>query len=565
MDIYQSSDEHLSQKTDNVYDSFFQYIETEIKNKAITNYEQIDDEYRCYVYSYGNLVSWKKMISEIIDSAIDESFFYTKYPSFIIIMKVKDDLYCATGGLANHLISDFKDKMFGVNLICKIVEPTDQIIRYVLEKRVYGRINSSRISNRTTSNFVNERNYRSIFHEFGTVIENQVQEKLGIKPQVDSEGNEVSKDIFINFGATIHIGKQTTFVELKEIIIKIATLMDESVPFLFVINFLIPVNRAGIKQNEVFDDFYTHIIDNPSEINVGYNYEINKLVCLDKLRNSSNSTVKQKFIEKYSLNSLNDINDLKKLLINYITQEKSVGIIKNYYFQFEQNEYDRNKVKIKDLLDQEFSYKSNNQLYLIEGTWYKFLEDYIVFLDNEYKTFFDLSKEKCDLLFGEKYINLDVRSFRIENDLKKEINKRNNLIDCDMKYIKSIEIADAIYLENNNIYFLHNKSKFDGCGVRDLTGQINSSSNLVLGIRTRDPELNKEFINYIKKLKNKNPNKHQLIDKFSNLLRNSSTNIIYIASFTDEVTIDTGSSYIKYLLYITKTQLDSNNFDFYLN
>ena len=134
-----------------------------------------------------------------------------------------------------------------------------------------------------------------------------------------------------------------------------------------------------------------------------------------------------------------------------------------------------------------------------------------------------------------------------------------------MRYIKSIEIADAICIEDNNIYLLHNKTTFDGPGARDITGQINTSMRLISGIRNRDPELGKEFTKYIKRLKDKNPSKYTLIDDFRRLIRNSSSTITYIASFTDEVAKDTNSNYVKYLMHITKTQLFSQNFEFYLN
>lgn len=566
LDLYKSSNEYNTYSIDDVYDSFFHYIDKAVQSKAITVYKRLENDYHCYVYTYGNQVGWKEMISEIVLEEIEETgFFYTKYPSFILVMKVKGDIYCVTGGLANHLVSDFKDKMFGVNLICKIVEPTDQIIRYISDKRVYGRINTSRISNRTASDFVTERNYESIFNEFGTVIETQVQEKLGIRPQFDKDGNELDKDVFINFGATIHIGKPTDFIELREITKKIADLMDESVPFKFVINFLVPVNSLGIKQKDVFDEFYKYIIDNPSKLNIGYNYEINKLIDLGRFRNSGNSSVKQEFLEKYSVNSLNDISDLKKFLVNYLIEKGSSGILKNYYFKFEPTEHDKSKVKIRELLDQEYSYKGTEQVYLIEGTWYKFLDDYTTFLNDEYETFYDMSIEKCVPLFGLDSINLDVKSYRIENDLKEEISKRDNLIDADMRYIKSIEIADAIYIEDNDIYLLHNKTTFDGPGVRDITGQINTSMRLISSIRNRDPELVKEFTKYIKRLKDKNPSKHTLVDDFKRLIRNSSATITYIASFTDNVAKDTNSNYVKYLMHITKTQLFSQNFEFYLN
>jgi hypothetical protein len=566
LDLYKSSEKYRLYSIEDVYESFFHYIDKAVESKGITVYSRVEEDYHSYVYTYGNEVEWKEMISDLVLQEIpDKGFFYTKYPSFIIVISVKEDVYCVTGGLANHLISDYKDKMFGVNLICKIVEPTDQIIRHVSDRRVYGRINSSKVSNRTASSFVNERNYESIFNEFGTVIETEVQKVLGIRPQFDKDGNKLEKDVFINFASTIHIGKPTSFSELKEITKSIAQIMDDAVPFKFVINFLVPVNQVGIKQKEVYEEFYKYIVEHPSELNIGYNYEINKLIDLSRFRNSGNSPVKQEFIEKYSTKTMNDINDLKKLLVNYLTEKESPGILKNYYFKFDTNEHEKSKVKLRELLDQEFSYKGIQQVYLIEGTWYRFLDDYTDFLNQEYEVFYDSSIEKCTELFGSNHIDLDVKAFRIESDLKKEILKRDNLIDADMRYIKSIEIADAIYIENNDVYLLHNKTTFNGPGSRDITGQINTSMRLISSIRSRDPELLKEFNKYIKSLKDKNKDKIGLIDDFKRLLRNSTSRIIYIASFTDSTSRDTNSNYIKYLLHITNKQLTSQNFEFYLN
>jgi len=566
VDTYVNSNEYTMYAINDVFDSFLHYIDMTISSKTEKVIYNRSGDVHCFVYNYGNQVDWKDLVEEIIGKKTqDELFFFTKYPSFILIINLDENIYCITGGLANHLISDFKDKVFGVNLICKIVEPTDEIIRYIADKRVYGRINSSRITNRTASNFYSERNYESIFSEFGTIIKNQIQERLGISIQKDNDGNEVEKGVLVNFGSTIRIGKPSTIQEILDITRKINELMDDSIPFKFVINFLVPVDRIGIKQSDVFDEFYKNIIIHPDNLNIGYNFELNNLIDIERFRNNNNKNIDSKFLEKYSIKSMNSLNDLRNLLVNHITENKSIGIINNYYFKFESGEYEKNKVRIKDLLDQEYLYKNEIQVYLIEGVWYRFLGEYVGYLDNEFKKLFDDSAIICEKIFGVGEIDIDFKSFTNEELLKKKIKTSENLLDSDMKYIKSVEIADAIYLKDNSIYLLHNKTKFDGAKIRDITGQISTSAKFLSTARSNDVTLAKDMNDYIAKLRIANPQKNEIVDEFERLLRDSSSSVTYMASFTSKVERDTKSNYVKYLLYITKKHLRLNNYNFFIN
>jgi hypothetical protein len=160
-------------------------------------------------------------------------------------------------------------------------------------------------------------------------------------------------------------------------------------------------------------------------------------------------------------------------------------------------------------------------------------------------------------VFSKTQLNIDVKQCETENELKSIINSSPKLLDSDCVLVDNVEIADGIYLVNDSIVFLHNKTKFTGAGVRDVTGQISTSAKTISEIRNKNYSTQDKMKQYVDNLKKKNPTLHSMVDDFASRIDDANTNIVYYAVFTDDVKRDTSSNYIKYLLDTTRHHLEA--------
>jgi len=564
IDRFKDNEDYKYYRLENDFLSFSKFVKTKLLNQGIKCDPYIGNDYHMFVYSRENEVDWKGFVENLVDSEyLHDKNFHTQHPSFIYLRKIDLYIFCITSGLGNNIISEFKDKLFGMDIITKIVDKDDRIIRRIADKRVYGRRNKLMIYNRRKSNFADEENFESIFNDIGTSLKKEIYEKLGIRPLMDVNNKETDREMIVNFGASISIGKNVEYGELNRILEKIKAYLDQK-EYNFVINYLVSIQFMGFTQTEVRKEFISAIKNNPELIHFGYDASINSSLSKENIKNSNGNSIKDIIFTELNFNEINNVYDLKEFCTSFVKQYQQTCIIDSYSIEIA-NDYGQETYKIYDLLDLEFDYKGNI-VYLVEGNWYIFLANYNTFLNNKYKEIYEKSEVICNSLFSKEKINLDVKSCGNENELKKLIQTHIQLIDGDMRYYSNVEVADAIYLDDNTIYFLHNKQKFSGEGMRDVTGQISASAGFINDLINKKFDSENKFNDYIDRLKTKNIGKELLVDNFKKqILENRDKRIVFIAVFTDDIILETNSSSIKFLIETTVTEIKQYDFQFYIH
>ena len=566
VDRFLEGEDYKYHKHKNVYESFISFLKSSTKSYDSEVNHINNAEFDIFLYHTGNIASWKEFIQSMFNNVnLPDGYFKTRFPSYLLVRKIDDSIYCMTAGMANHLIDQYKDKIFGISLIPKLVKKDENIIRFISDHRVYGRRNATKLSNRTTSNFSFEQNLEAIYSEMGTSLKSDIQQKLGLNPIMNDDGSISRKEINVTFNANVRINKQITFNEMNKVLDTVHKLAIDNTKNNFVVNFLVPVDKKGIKQTTVTKSYMDYVNANPMKIELAYNHDLNNAMENYTICNLRDDRVSESELASCGITALNDLNDIKSFIINSIANGKSsINILQQR--KIKTDSYDdvlKHDYKLFELLETEYLFDSIN-VYLMEGVWYQFIEDYLEFLNKSYEELFDSSQQICSKLFSSPNLNLDIKKFRIENDLKNEVVINKRLIDSDMVYIDNVEIADAIYLENNEIILIHYKTKFNGSGMRDISGQINTSARIISEIRNMNYTSEEKLSDYITDLKGKNGSEYnQMIDTFYNLVINSATKITYISGFVEKVKRDVNSNYIKYLLDTTKHQLELLQYMFY--
>lgn len=567
-ELFKDSDDYKIHKKKDIYESILSYVSTVSKGydseRYITNYNGYD----CIFYRTGSDSKWKNFVNSLfIDNEIPDGYFRTQFPSYIILKQIGGMIYCITAGRGNNLIDNYKDKVFGIGLVPKLVNKDDNVIKYISDYRVYGRRSSTQFSNRGTSNFSFEQNLESIYNELCASFNNEIQKKLGLTPEVNQDGDESNREISVNFGANIHINKQITIDEMDNVLKCIHELSIDDSAINFVINFLVSATKAGFVQSDITKEFITSVDCHPEIVKFAFNHKLNNNIKEYELVNASHNHITSDELISLGIASINSLEDIREFVVKSIKNKKSANSILRARYLQTYNVFDELKKEyvLFELLDQEFSYKGK-QMYLMDGTWYLFIEQFTSFLNQSYVNFLNESIKYCKNIFNEQHIKIDYKSLANEDVLKQIISQNPNIIDADMVYIDGVEIADAIYLKDNEIVLIHNKTSFSGSGMRDITGQIASSAEIISKIRNRNYTSEDKITKYIEKLKEKNgSNYDSLISRLDTLFYDSKTSITYICGFIEAIRENIKSNYIKYLLVTTKHKLEELQYDFYIH
>lgn len=564
--LFKDSDVYKYHKKEKIYESILSYINTVSRGIDKERFTINFDGFDCVFYRTGNTSLWKDFIQSMFGSEkIPDSYFRTQFPSYLLLKQIDENIYCVSAGKGNDLIDKFKDKLFGISLVPKLISKDESVIKYISDYRVYGRRSSTKFSNRGTSNFSFEQNLESIYNELSASFNHEIQKKIGLSPELNKDGSVSSKEISVNFGANIHINKQISFDELDNVLKRVHDLSIDDNANNFVINFLVAANKVGFVQSDITKDFLEYVNTNVHMINFAYNHNLNNNISEYRLVNSSDNLISENELIGLGIVSISSLDNVREYAIKSIKSDKTANsILKGRYLK-SNNVFDELKQEyvLFELLDQEFNYKSK-QVYLMDGTWYIFIEQFMSFLNNSYVSIFNDSKKYCENIFNTDHINIDYKSFKNEEELKDAISSNPNIIDADMVYIDGVEIADAIYLRDNEIILIHNKSSFSGSGMRDITGQIISSAQVISRIRNRNYTSVDKIEDYFKKLKVKNKSSYDpMISKLITLFNDNNTSITYICGFVDSVKINVNSNYIKYLIDTTRHKLEELQYNFY--
>ncbi len=386
-------------------------------------------------------------------------------------------------------------------------------------------------------------------------IDRDVALKLGIVYADDESQykklNLINKD-------SIVIRRSISLGDLKKILINLNKL--EKKPDNFALNYLVPAKKYRYKNSELVESLVENLlVKNFSNfLLVGDEYEkyvvnsdIYRILSADEkvfLKQETPITISDIFEELEKRNSR-----ISKSLIYEILKKWKVETLDhlgNYLLQ---------PTKLIDTLQGfiEFGY-TNELIYLINGEWYIFDKNYSKLLNQEYEELFDHKKQiELQLLSS---FPLKVKA-NDEESYNKSLKMNKKIIFADRNLIEYIEIADAIYWDDGNLFLMHNKMSFNGSGARDLANQILSAAEL---LKNNNNRYNRTFLEqyYLKLCKEYNTTELIQISKSGFIDMFASKKIWYVAGFVKDFKKKSKSNYAKYLMIELNKKLKEKDFDF---
>lgn len=532
---YLKEDQGLEIKTyeeleKNILDTIKGVISKKERNEIV---DVSNDYFKGIVFKTYHYPTWYGVINNIVDEKIDISNTHISY----VLSYLKDDnLFLLTGGLGSNYITEFTQKNYGLYLLPKILKENSPVIKSVLENKMSGNRLSSKHSNRNVTTINTENDMSSIFRELSLEIDKEIINKLGINIDENKKSknlNLIAKDSFV-------IRKSITIENLMKVLDQLIRL--EKNKDNFSLGYFVDVKKCGYSSkilNELLiKNFIEKKIDN--FILVGDDYSD---YCVGGNRYVIKDTDEKVIYEKESPITIEDL--FENCLPDNITKSAIEKLLKYNLTVYNDTDIILFPIKLKQSIQGYMENEEKIPFFLFNGNWLMFDTNYIDNLDNEYK------KNYVDLIKIDKKL-ADIITNKnpelTEDSYNKEFSKSNDLIVAHTVLNNNIELADLIYFDNDNLYLIHNKSKFQGNGARDVLNQILTSAEFInhyLMEKDKREILGKYYHDIIKKYPNNNKIKTLTEDEFIDLFKKP--NIYYIAGFMEGLSDSSQSNYAKYI------------------
>lgn len=535
---FERSTKYFEEEYDMKISSYLE-LENQILNtikKEVLNRKQneivdfANNGFKGLVFKTYHYPTWYGMIDNMLEDKIDLS---NTHISYILTYKKDENIFLLTGGLGSNYISEYTQKNYGLYLLPKIMKENSPVIKSVLENRMSGNKLSSKHSNRNVTTISTENDMSSIFRELSLEINKEMIELLGIEIDENKKIknlNLIAKDSFV-------IRKS---ISIEKLIVVLNKLIEiEKNDDNFSLGYFIDVKKNGYSYKDLNELFIQYLMrgigenfilvgDDYSEYCVGGNSYV--------IQDNEQNVIYQSEIPI-------TINDLyKNCLPETITKASVEKLLKYNLVVYNDKEIILYPTKIKQCMQGYIEDENRQSFFLFNDKWLMFDTNYIDNLDKEFKKSYAQMiniDEKLKGILSNKTAGLTEDAYNITFENSSEIILAHTVLS------NYIELADLIYYDDDNLYLVHNKLKFQGSGARDVLNQILTSAEFINHyMMDKKDFIEKYYEDILKKYPNnkiKDLTKEEFIELFNK------PNIYYVAGFMEKLSDKTDSNYAKYI------------------
>ena len=477
--------------------------------------------------------------------------------SYVLLYRYKNSVYALTGGFGSHYITSFIERNFGMYLLPKCINSNEPVLRQILQSNLTGNLLSSTRANRFATNFNVEKDLSGIFRELDIEVNSETASEFGIR----IGDNERKKKINIISKDSLIIRRSFSLSELVNILQKVDALYGKRDRF--ALNYLVSARKRNYRNVELLESLSAEFTNGRFS-----NFEIIGNNLTNYISDGRNYILKdgngnQALIatEPFDMDALFEY-------LNTLEVNKDVAFFSNFLKKWTLTVEDSagikfiNEMSIFNAIQGFIEYGEEREpIYLYNGLWYVFDQTYSEALDAEFLTFYTQNEMTSTPIMQDFALHQQVAN---ETAYNAALEIRENIIVAHCVKMSNVEIADAIFWDDQTIYLMHNKGSFDGEGTRDVTNQIITSAEFLqktLFSLERIPTLN-QYYQRIVAQREQHGNVRSIItqQEFADLFINRK--IVYIAGYLDNYRLNTRSTYAKYLTIETGKRLATKGYGF---
>lgn len=530
----------VSQRTQEILKIMLSEIKQNIRQRENSQVENISIEgFVGIAYKTVNRPNWEGMITKLFQKMEGETLFDLENVnvSYILFYSIKESIYAMTAGYGSHLIKNYIEKSWGLYLMPKILGDNEGVIRVIKENNLYGNTLSMNKANRYTTNLEFEKKMSAVFNELSLEVGDEVAKDLGLS------NGEKKRKIGMLLKDSLCLRKSIDIEQLKNVlneIYKIEKRKDQ-----YSMGYFQSAKKAGFSNGELFSALQDCILNRDFEkfVLIGDDYQKYCVDAAEYIIIDENGTDCYTSDERITFEELIDFAAGNKSL----TKTRIFTVLKNWKVQT--NDANGNVVLhpipiINALQGFVELGEKNIPCFLAQGDWLCLNERYIDILNEEFE----------NRMNGKKELSEDIKSrFNLTAEDITEDKYNDSFFLCDKiivahkSLIDGLEISDLMFWDDQNLYLMCNKMKFNACGSRDLTNQIWTSAKY-LQTRLNSRDRNEFLVEYYSKICGRYENEgrdlkisqEEFVDLFN--LR-----IVFIAGYISGYSLKCRSNYAKYL------------------
>lgn len=484
--------------------------ECEIKQNFLTEYNK-----RCYKLTSTNEVRWEKFVEQFTTNKLQLKEINNSSVLLLIESKEQPEnvFVICFGSLAIYVLQDIIDKEFGLDILSRIIEPNENVLKASKGQKVVGTTQGQLSIYRQLHSLNDIDDFGSIFQELNVTIKKETLEKFGIDTEKKFK-NCCAKTSF-QIKTSISASTIENFINGCEYAL---TQEKQS------INSTREINHKS--DAETYNRIRKGAIEKVwKELDCDIQYDL----ChkeFDKYMQAD--SYKLKYLRHSTEIELHKT--LKDIIPAKITSEDQFRIFlesaKLESYNADGNRETSDSVFNHLFIEYEETVDSNIQKYFIlNGRVYKLEDSFLRSLNDKIKNF----KDK-----GLFYITKDVKAWNKEDDedtYNKSYIGYENYVVVHPCLSNNIEICDFMRIENDDLYLYFVKDKFSAT-IRDLAYQIYTTAKIIENNKNSDYKDLKEFCHKLKQDPNyttrTNLDESQLLDLFK------TKSIKYVFMFRDE-------------------------------
>lgn len=463
------SEEFIDQMVDEYYNkSGHQFINVDLRRNLI------DGEFQSKLFIYTmdeKKPYWLNFLMGIVDDEDDLSDLEIKYSSFILFIYNESRIYAITKGYyGRHLMDEYLDKFFGLEVLSRLVDIKVTEIRKIEERGVFGIVLGAERYFREEYNLSYEDDFGKIYRTMLASINEEYFERLGILKKRE----DITK-VSILGSSSLEVSTNFDYNELIQRINKIEELLlTEGVKFnqfyrlssseLNTIeenlnNELIKMAYDSYSNSEAIDFYHPDI----------FNYTKATLVWFDILGSHVEIPL------GHSFGFINTINKLvQEDIIDSSTEANFIESMKNCNggFSINQDQVYSNEKSLDKWISGEIEF-DGNRFFKLDNDWYKYRIGFNEYLNSHLE---NLNFESFAPPMNLNDWNIDV--YGTEGLYNEHYKQFENFIVADTAFLYYLEICDLIRITENHIYLYHVKRGL-GRDLRVLANQIINASRVL--------------------------------------------------------------------------------------
>ncbi|CDQ27111.1 DUF6119 family protein [Halobacillus karajensis] len=444
-----------------------------IENTGLKHIEEI----KIYVAPHRTIPKWKDTLMNLIENTGVDDIKNINY-SFLFFIKINDSIFAITGGKGHLVINEHKNYFFGLDILSKIMEPNDNIIKSTGDRALHG----NRFSGiQQFNNFVNLRSEDSIssyFRQINTHLDKKIIFKeFGIDINNGRDGvNFLARD-------SIKLGKSLTLNELDLFVLNIDRLVNKE-DTKSLINKFTEINNQDIIYSELNERLESDLMNLIKNKKIDSNISLLRSTQFDLecdyyiLKNRSH---KRSLHESESQLSLDDIIDVLKGKYSKPEDLQNINLIEDFLKPVRlygildcETEVDD---RIFDLLDVHLRHNESSYIF-ISGKWFLLDNQFIEEIDGQFK-----SQVTPYYVESDEFNFLNSWVGGSEGEYNFSHYKNDDVQVLDKILVDNIEVCDLMTIKDNKTFYVHVKDGLAG-DTRILCAQILIAMQAIQNVKT---------------------------------------------------------------------------------